>query len=183
MQSACYQKAIRPYSDAIYVLWAVLINMYMGHMILFTFSTLFFQTFFYRNVLIVWVEWFPCRWLFFSTEPQLYAARWLATIDRSSLLTCLGCCTHISTWFWSSLCSYSNVQGTVRPAFCMHIAACISASRNVALVHLCVSVSMIAFPHAGNLPARGNAAWWATFPRACCLLMQHTWTCEDNENA
>ena len=34
----------------------------------------------------------------------------------------------------------------------MRVSARVSASRNVALVHLCVTVSMIAFPRAGNYP-------------------------------
>ena len=41
---------------------------------------------------------------------------------------------------------------SIRPLFHMRVSARVSASRNVALVHLCVTVSMIAFPRAGNYP-------------------------------
>ena len=73
-------------------------------------------------------------------------------------------------WKESKICTF------LRPAFHVHVSARISASRKVVLVHFSVTISVNAFPHAGKAPMRGNAARWATFPRAC-------WTYRCNKHA
>ena len=63
-----------------------------------------------------------------------------------------------------SNCWCEHTASWLRLAF--HV--CVSASREVILVHFSVTISMNVFPLAGTLPVRRNATRWATLPRACC---------------